>query len=98
MKIKSAIGNRQLASLACCFLLSAFALTGCSVATAKRTADGVITVSSFRCLWKTEAVSVNTSFTAPAAFHLNLSVGQSATDSQSVSAVTEGAVKGLTRP
>jgi hypothetical protein len=95
-----AIGNRQSAKLALCFLLSAFCfcLAGCSVATAKRTADGVITVSSFRCLWKTEAVTVNTSFTAPAAFHLNLSVGHSASDDKSVAAVTEGAVKGLTRP
>jgi hypothetical protein len=98
MRPQLAIGNWQSAMLPC--LLAAvicLPLSGCSVATARRTPDGVITVSSFRCLWKTEAVSVNTSYSS-GGFNLILTVGHSASDDKSVGAVTEGAVRALTRP
>jgi hypothetical protein len=78
------------------WLILALALaSGCSVVSAKRTPDGVVTVSSFRCLWKTEAVRVDAAYET---FTLKLTVGYSASDDKSVGAVAEGAVKALTRP
>jgi hypothetical protein len=71
---------------------------GCSVATARRSPDGTITVSSFRCLWKTEAVRVDVAYEPPQTFNLKLTVGYSASDDKAVGAVAEGAVKALTRP
>lgn len=97
-------GQRILLSLLC--LLCLFVATGCSVVTARRTPDGVLTVSQWRLLWKSEAVNVTAGYAAagllnlqPATFNLQLSLGQSASDDAAVAAVTEGAVKGaLGRP
>lgn len=77
-----------------CFLLF---IAGCSVVTGQRTPDGTITVTSWRCLWKTEAVTVSAAYAATN-FNIHLSVGKSQTDSAAVAAVASGAVKGLTHP
>jgi hypothetical protein len=77
-------------------------LSGCSVVAGKRTPDGTISVSSFRCLWRSEAVLFTTTVAdtnlQPATFNVQLRLGTSAADSAAVGAVTAGAVKGLTRP
>jgi hypothetical protein len=88
--------------LALCLCASVANLSGCSVVAGKRTPDGTLTVSSFRCLWRSEAVvftaSVADTNLQPATCNVELKLGTSATDSAAVGAVTAGAVKGLTRP
>jgi len=80
----------------------AFLGTGCSVTRGFRSPDGTVNVSNYRLLWKSEAVIFTASVAAPdlqpATFNVQLQIGQSASDSRSVAAITEGAVKGLTRP
>lgn len=92
-KGKSKLRQRLIPAL--CLCASVANLSGCSVVTGKRAPDGTITVSSYRCLWRSEAVRVQTSY---ADFALGLSVGRTETDSAAVGAVSAGAVKGLTRP
>ena len=82
--------------LALC-LLCLFAATGCSVTRGTRAPDGQITITNYRLLWTTEAVDFRLS-TLDSGLATQLKIGHSASDDKSVGAITEGAVKGLTRP
>lgn len=93
MKPKTA--NSKIPKLLCGFLSLGFILAGCSVTRGTRTPDGTLTVSNYRALWTTEAVNFSL---AASNLTVTLRIGASATDSESVGAVTEGVVKGLTRP
>lgn len=65
--------------------------TGCSMVSGSR---GDIRITSWRFLWKSEAIRfsvVDSNLVA------TLSVGKSATDEQSVNAVTEAVVAGLVK-
>jgi hypothetical protein len=77
-------------------------VAGCSFTRGIRHPDGTFTVANYRFLWRSEAVAFTAGVAGtnlqPAPFNVQLKIGHSASDSQSVSAVTEGAVKGLTRP
>ena len=67
-------------------------LTGCCVTAGT---DGNIKVISCRFLWKSEDVSFSVRSTN---INARLTLGKSNTDADAVGAVTEGAVKALTRP
>lgn len=81
------------------FLLSLAALlTGCSMVSGARHPDGRLVVTSWRFLWKSEAIRFTASDmigTNNQPLHVTLSIGKSATDSESVGAVTEGITKAV---
>lgn len=73
-------------------LLCLFAATGCSMVSGTRHADGRLVVTSWRFLWKSEAIR----FTArDTNFVAVLSIGKSASDEASVAAVTEGITRAV---
>lgn len=72
-------------------------ITGCSSITGERIAqDGSrLTIRAHRMLWKSDKIA----FTLESqGLKATLSVGSSATDAETAKAITEGAVKALTRP
>ena len=78
---------RALALFAGCLLLC-----GCSMVSGTRHADGRLVVTSWRFLWKSEAIR----FTAhDTNFVAVLSIGKSASDDASVAAVTEGITRAV---
>jgi hypothetical protein len=76
--------------------LAALLGSGCSVVRGTRTPDGALVVSSYRALWKSEAIEFTT--TPGTNFSVTLRIGKSRTDEQSVALATEAAVKALVRP
>jgi hypothetical protein len=79
-----------------CLLVLALCLlaSGCSMVSGTRHDDGRMVVTSWRLLWKSEAIS----FTArDTNFSATLRIGKSAVDEQSVNAVTEAVVAGLVK-
>jgi hypothetical protein len=96
-RMKPKTTNSKTVKRSCEFLSFGLALfcLGCSVTRGTRTPDGTLTVSNYRALWTTEAVNFSL---AASNLTVTLRIGASATDSESVGAVTEGVVKGLTRP
>ena len=89
------LDKNRLQFLALCFLC--VLLCSCSAVTGQRKPDGTIIVTQWRLLWKSEAVNVVANYAATN-FNLQVSVGKSASDDASVGAVTEGAVRAITRP
>lgn len=71
-------------------LLCLFVATGCSMVSGTRHADGRLVVTSWRLLWKSEAIHFSAGDTN---FSATLSIGRSAVDEAAVAAVTEAAVK-----
>lgn len=77
-------------------LITTLYVSGCSMVSGHRKPDGTIVVTSWRFLWKSEAIVF--SLASPTNFSAQLSIGKSVTDAQAVGAVTEGVVRALTRP
>lgn len=78
-------------------LISLLCLTGCSSITGERIAqDGSkLTIRAHRMLWKSDKIAFSLESQGLKA---TLTVGSSATDAETAKAITEGAVKALTRP
>jgi hypothetical protein len=70
-------------------LVCAFALSGCAIARAKKTApDGsVVQASVYRFIWSTEGFKANYG-------DLHIELQKSSADAQTASAIAEGAVRG----
>lgn len=80
---------RSFAALRLCVF--ALILTGCSMVSGTRRADGTLMVTSWRLLWKSEAIRfsvVSTNFSS------TLEIGSSTTDAAAVESVVKGAVEG----
>lgn len=78
-------------------LFSVFALlflTGCSMVSGTRHADGRLVVTSWRCMWKSEAIKFSV---ADSNLVATLTLGKSATDEKSVNAFTEAIVAGMVK-
>jgi hypothetical protein len=75
-----------------CILFIGVLISGCCVTAGT---DGNIRVISCRLLWKSEDISFSVRSTN---LNARLSIGKTTTDANAVGAVTEGAVKALTRP
>jgi hypothetical protein len=85
--------------------LFALLCVGCSMVSGTRKPDGELVVTSWRMLWKSEAVDFSITEIQPSPlaprpstpFTARLVIGKSSSDDAAVGAVTEGAVKGATR-
>lgn len=78
-----------------CWLIWVLLAAGCSSVTGTRKPDGTLTVTSFRALWKSEAIAFSLKDTN--GFTATLTIARSGTDEQSVKAAVEGAVSAIIR-
>lgn len=85
----STFSLRLCASAVICLLLCS-----CSMVSGTRHADGRLVVTSWRFLWKSEAVRFTASDTN---FVAVLSIGKSSTDDEATAAVTQAVVTGLVK-
>lgn len=67
-------------------------LCGCSMVSGTRHTDGRLVVTSWRLLWKSEAIRFSAGDTN---FSATLSIGKSATDAEATAAVTQAVVTGI---
>lgn len=82
--------ENRLHFLSLLFLLSLLILSGCSMVSGKRRADGSLVVTSWRLLWKSEAIQFSAADTN---FNAALAIGKSRSDEESIRLAAEAAVK-----
>ena len=67
---------------------------GCSMVSGTRKTDGTLVVTSWRMLWKSEAISFTAGDTN---FSATLRIGKSTTDAEATAAVTQAIVTGVVK-
>lgn len=75
----------------CCLCFLLLNTSGCSMISGTRHPDGRLVVTTWRLLWKSEAIRFTTNDATN--FAVTLAIGKSNTDDEAVAAVTEAAVK-----